>query len=651
LIDAKSDFGSPTATTIGYLIASLEPYRTANDEELRGFLSAYFSNLVIIKVVLAVGQEISNLDVVLASANREFYQLTGYQLNVFDVDSYQINVEAVKLAVNNIFETYVKGGELIDQQKQTDSSEMTNVDLLVQKLVALSSLFGATTKKIVNLANDYLNVVRDILFQTGELDVPKGVQSSIDKIEPLTPVPYKDFNRFFAQRIYDKSESVFQHQKVIVPIVQCISKIPDDSPLVRIRKNFVDRFVSYVAMVSAVAANPEGRFMNAPVYGKVVIQAVKRIEELFAKEMPNWAQQGGQSLLKRMRGEYGSDDDEDESDGLVRTIEQMPEESKVYPSGIAVESPPVEREVKRQRMASMPDMWEVEPANVKTSRFDMYELAGNVSGMVSSGVTIDTLKSNNLSFVVLMEFDGLIKNIYNVLTYYFISIQEHERDDPLAEYKLRELYEMIGNKYLRLPELESMYDGSGDDMETEVSADVTENMYLFNALESQVKAGSVRVYETENVAWLFYLLLNQEGSDGPILFPEYNERIERLKGDLPTLIETLTQIDYEYLGQLMASVDETIDNEMKTISRDSYIDSMPEPGRDRPDQGQLPQLVTVYGGKKLRMKRRRTRAKKVKKGKGRQTRNKKFKKVRKTKKVNRRIMRGKWSRKMNGRRR
>ena len=124
---------------------------------------------------------------------------------------------------------------------------------------------------------------------------------------------------------------------------------------------------------------------------------------------------------------------------------------------------------------------------------------------------------------------------------------------------MQELYEKIGNLYLEVENVDLNTDTNDND-------DQSQNLYLFNALESQVYDCPVTIYGGENMAEMFYLLLNQVGNEGPFLYPGMEGKLDQMERDLPTLIGQLRQLDFASLGRIMESFQDRLVLELGPLS-------------------------------------------------------------------------------------
>ena len=116
--------------------------------------------------------------------------------------------------------------------------------------------------------------------------------------------------------------------------------------------------------------------------------------------------------------------------------------------------------------------------------------------------------------------------------------------DVLETLNLRGLYEKIGNLYLKVEQADLSEETSGEN-------DASQNLYLFNALESQVYDCQTTIYGGEKVATLLYLLLNQVDNKGPFLYPGMQEQLEQMEQDLPTLVKQINELNFSELKRIL----------------------------------------------------------------------------------------------------
>lgn len=603
----------------------------ANDDELRGFLKAYFSNIIIIKLLLSVGEEAKQMVSYVNNVNTEFSSLTGMDIKIVDETTYNINIEGFKAGVKNIFDEYVNS--------KLDTSRVAkgiNIDELVTKLVAIATLYNSLTKKFRDLKEKYDKVVLNYLFNITDIELHKDIQSNINAIKPFEPVSLRAFNRMFDQKIYQLSESVFQHEKVIVPIVECVCKIPNEQnhELYEVRNLFYTNMMIYVGKLNSDVLNPNGTFQDTATYREVLSKAIERLGKLFSEKFHQ--QMGGQAFERKRKVDDNDNSDMEEDDEQIAK----------------------RRIVKPRQMKPVPQIYD-EP--VSNDVFDVYKLIARMK-------SVKDKMGLEKEFDNVVRFDGLVKNIYNALTFYydylwnFKELGENETNvesnllPDRLKYKdeLRELYEKLGKSYLKIEELENVEEGN--DMEID---DVKQNdnvtFYLFDALKSQMDNADVTInipivksqdlvineYEsqkTHNFSKLFYLLLNNTLQDGPNQYPGYETILEKLdQFELKNMLGLFSQLNLELLGGLMSDFMNRMNDEIDGLNNEKSMNvsvnqakvKVPRVGITPPNE--LPQPVAMTAGN---IRRKKTKCKK-RNGKkvNRRTKRKMFRRMNKTKKL------------------
>lgn len=600
----------------------------SNDEELRGFLKAYFSNIIIINLLLSIIEEINQITPYLNNVNTEFSSLTGMDIKIVDDKTYIINIEAFKAGVKNIFDEFVNSK--LDENRVAKGIK---IDDLVSKLVAITSLYNSVTKKFRDLKEKYDQVVLNYLFNITDIELHKDIQSNINAIKPFEPVSLRAFNRMFDEKIYQLSESVFHHEKVIVPIVDCICKIPNDQTheLYEVRNLFYTNMMVYVGKLNSDVLNPNGTFQDTATYRKVLTKAIERLGKLFAEKFHQ--QMGGQAFKRK------ADDGNNDNSNMEEDDEQIAQR----------------RIIKPRQMKPVPQIYD-EP--VSNDVFDVYKLIARMKSVTDK-------MSLEKEFDNVVRFDGLVKNIYNALTFYYDYLWNFKEDNLLPDNLnqkdgLRELYERIGKSYLKIEELDNVEEG--DEMETDdVKQDGNvkikgETFYLFDALKSQIDNADVTInipivkksqdlvineYEsqkTHNFSKLFYLLLNNTLQDGPNQYPGYETILEKLdQFELKNMLGLFSQLNLELLGGLMSDfmnrMNDEIDGLNNSKSMNVKVDQtkvkVPRVGITPPNE--LPQPVEMTAGK---IRRKKTKCKK-RNGKkvNRRTKRKMLRRMNKTKKL------------------
>jgi hypothetical protein len=183
------------------------------------------------------------------------------------------------------------------------------------------------------------------------------------------------------------------------------------------------------------------------------------------------------------------------------------------------------------------------------------------------------------------------------LTAYYIHLDEHEQEDTLSNYGFFQLFSTIGQTYLRI----NQYDLSenADDMEGNVEEE--ENLYLFNALDSQLMSSNVTL-AGNNAVRLLSLYLNQAGFDGPALYPAEENELNLLEMELPNLLQALSQVNLGKAGEMMSEVYDL----MYTDTSEEQVDVKQEQqnmvGDELTNEAMSPRSVIVGGTRKKRAK-------------------------------------------------
>jgi len=575
--------------------STLTKYEVSSDETLQDLLTAYFSELATIRLMVSVGADINNFPTLIESSNQEFVTITGLDLEMFkpivdeggQTQGYSFNYLAFSLGISRIFISFLEG---------KDELSVEDVPLLVEKLSATSALHTNIVKKIKNIQSEYQDILVQIFIENVfGVEAPRGVVGNIKKINPSTPRVLNLSGRNPETKIFNLTELIFQHKKVMTPIVECLTVIPPQTQLYNVVKHFVSQIRQYV---NKMVADENQALEKYRAYQIVVNKAIERLANLFEPIMES-GQSGGAELGEK-RGRF-DEDDEEESDMMEDVFE----------------SPDMQPPVKRVKAVAVPNVFEEEKTYT-----DVYELLGWAMSLTSRGESEIEISLPSVSN--LLDFDDFLKNIFNILTFYLLYNKEQELPDVLAGLNLQELYEKIGNLYLKV--------GSADLSESELdNDDKPQNLYLFNALESQVYDCPVKIYEGENVAELVYLLLNQVGNEGPFLYPGMEGKLEQMERDLPTLVGQLKQLDFKGLGKIMEGFQNRLAVE---LGAQSSVDVQEADQIPMEIEQPVRQAVSVaVGGRKKRKVRKtkdKKRASKIAK-RNKQTKRKLKRKVRQTK--------------------
>ena len=529
-----------------------------NDNELRVFLKAYFTNLVKMDLLNNTYQEIININATINDINNEFKNLykdasiegtlinnndeinTQYLINIIraifekytsDSPDSKLNInekddieeknelwEAARILLN--MKTTQQGGEkVIDELKISDfASDLSTITGFVLK----------TFDRLNNLYKEYekLNKIKD------DNTISKGINDNIDSIKPSEFKELRLSRRDPESQIYSLTEQIIQYEKVINPIWKSISKLNNN--ILDVSSNFSNKLTTYITQLLN-----SSEIQQYIIYKIVVEKANEDLNKLFYQNN----QVGGEDR-KRKR---------DVSDAF--------------------------------------DMFEEMDIEIDNN---------NIDNLIEF---VKTTNNNPNNIYNLINFDTLLKNIFNILTFYYIDNIIHDKSILMDD-----IYRKIG-KYLKINESNlSDYDEGSS---------VNENLYLFNALENQVYYCPI-TYEYNgnkyNFAKIFYYYLNQVDKKGLVLYPELNDVVLNFDKELYKYIEELDKINYELISSIM---DEHIENiNIPIIQQPRKIRKVARPLSS--DQIILPREIAVgVGGNKksIKVKRKRKYTKKQNKQK------------------------------------
>jgi hypothetical protein len=574
--------------------------KVLSDNDLQELLTAYFSELATIRMLISVGTDIRNLTTIIDTANQEFRTITGVQVEIFTTIfnengeqlGYSFNHLAFRLGISRIFADVTKG---------QDSLSVDDVQVLVERLSAAKSLHSNILDKIKQLQSQYQDILVQIFLDNVlGVETPRGVVGNIKKINPSSPQVFNVTGRNPETKIFNLAELIFQHEKVMKPIVDCLTIISPESQLYDVVKHFVEQVTNYVNKM----VEDENKVLEKYyTYQIVMNKAIERLGILF-DSLGLEGQVGGDAGMKRGRNER----DDDEEDGLIAIASEQDDKKEQQEMALSAAlglaekkdeknmptSAELERPVKRARTIAAPNIFEKEIVYE-----NVYELLGWAMALpdrFADATDISWETGSNM-----LNLDDLLKNVFNILTFYFLYNEEHEMPDVLDTLNLRGLYEKIGNLYLKVEEADLSEETSGEN-------DVSQNLYLFNALESQVYDCQTTIYGGEKVATLLYLLLNQVDNKGPFLYPGMQKQLEQMERDLPTLVKQMNELNFSELRRIIGMVFGTkTGREVSQIEfRGDYYDSEGFPlMKVQPTLEQ----VTVVGGKR-RSKVRKTKDKK-----------------------------------------
>lgn len=581
LVKAKSDFTSETGQVVE-LVSSLVGLQANNDEELQSLLEKYFSNLATIKMILSVGADLAQLDEILEQANLEFKVLTeipglSSDLRVFNKvggeQGWELDSNVLNLGISKVFIRYI--------DETSNTLQMDNVDIFLERLSATITLYESTIKKLKGTLDQYESLIVEILFAQ-VLDTPKGVKGNILSISPSKPKSLRT-GRNAENKIYSLSEEVFQQEKVMTPIVNCLVKIPQDSQLITLARHFRTQIGVYVNSL----VSKSNSFSSTPVYQQVLMKALERLEGLL-QLFDNQSQVGGAELGEK-RSRF---DDDNEVDDDFETQ-------------------------KRQKVDAIPDIF-----SESNSMTDIYELIGFIKNISSS--SIEDLKFDQAGMSNILDYDEYLKNVFNILSFYFLYDLEHDKSDVLENLGLRQWFDVLARSYLKIEAV--------DLLEPEEIIDESENIYLFNALESQVMNGKVTINDRQNVSKMMYMYLNEVGNEGPNLYPDMDVELQAFGDQFHILLNEMATIDYEKLSKLMFELQDELVKEQNSLTS-TRINEVSQKGMFVPSES----LVQVYGGRrvkktksnkyKVKKDRKMTRVRRIKLNKTKKMSNKKGKRV------------------------
>ena len=380
--------------------SQLTTFQIDSDKTLQELLTAYFSELATIRMIVSVGADINNFPSVIENSNREFTSITGANINIFEAivgqdgqtQGYSFNNLAFSLGISRVF------AAIIGDQ---DNVSIDVVPELVEKLSATTAVHSNLVNKIKQIQSDYQDILVQIFLENVlGVETPRGVAGNIKKIQPTTPQVLNLSGRNPETKIFNLTELIFQHKKVMTPIVECLTKVPPERKLYGVVKHFVEQITNYV---NKMVADENQVLEKYQAYQIVVNKAIERLSKLFEPLMVG-GQNGGAEVGEK-RGRF--DEDEDEDSDVLEGIGETPE---------------LQPPIKRVKTEAIPNIFEED----KTYQ-DVYELIGWAMGLTIKGekeVEISMPSVSNL-----LDFDDLLKNIFNILTFYFLYNKEHKLPD------------------------------------------------------------------------------------------------------------------------------------------------------------------------------------------------------------------------------
>jgi len=472
-----------------------------NDEELRAFLSAYFANLTKLELVNNMFQRMNELQEFIRRSNEEFSKIASSSQQSFLIEESQLNIALVQSSVNALFDEY--SGifeEVINTEGQlVERSEKSNASEFLSRLSTIVGYVINLINIVSTLKDQYETLTQ---LSTVESTVPKGIDGNIASITPSIVVDLRLTRHDPEQKVFGMAEKVFQHEKVITPIWTVVGKL--DENVFPLADDFKIKMLGYV---SAILANP--KVSNAKMYSLVVKKAIADLNKLFASSV---SQLGGSN-------NYDSDA---ESDNLEESILDVGSEEQFdaqQPSLVAQSSGPV-----------------------KTDVLDLIEWANNGNYFFAEDQVFNAL-----------NFDVLLKNIFNILSFHYLRLKLDGKESSLFAF---DLYQKIGS-YLGIAEFES----KEPELPAVASSSINDNLFLFNAMESQVYASDIQYVFNEqkyNFATLLYYYLNQRNNNGLVLFPEINNVVLAFGDTMNMLFDQLMAIDFsKFLGFIEMIVGQT----------------------------------------------------------------------------------------------
>jgi len=468
---------------------TLSGLQVTNDEELRFFLSTYFANLTKLEIVNNMFQRMNELEQFIERSNQEFVNVASLSEPELLIENNQLNIPLLQKAVNSLFDEY---SGIFEQVTNNDGvvvakSEKANASEFLSKLSAIVGFVINFINIISTLKEEYdtLNGLSSV-----EPSVPKGINGNIASISPSVVVDLRLTRHDPEQKVFGMAEKVFQHEKVITPIWTIVGKL--DVDVFPLTDDFMIKVLGYV---SAVLANP--KVNNAKMYSLVVKKAIADLNKLFESSV---TQLGG-SIESEVENTNEDSDDESEQIFDIGTTEQ----TEIAQPGLIAES----------------------SGPIKTDVFDLIEWSNSGNFFLAEDQVFNAL-----------NFDVLLKNIFNILSFHYLRLKLDGKGSVLPAF---DLYQKISN-YLEIMEFESK--------EPEVpaipSSNITDNLFLFNAMESQVYASDIICNfngEKYNFAKLLYYYLNQQNNPGLVLFPQINSVVIGFGNTMNRVFDELMGVD------------------------------------------------------------------------------------------------------------
>lgn len=467
--------------------------QVTNDEELRSFLSAYFANLTKLEIVNNMFQRMNKLSVFIEQSNQEFKNIASLPDPTLLIEDNQLNVGLLQTAANLLFNEY---SGIFEQAINLEGevvvkTDNSNTSEFLSKLAGLVGFVVNLITTIGTLKDEY-----ETLSQLASVEptVPKGIDGNISSITPSVVVDLRLTRHDPEQKVFGMAEKVFQHEKVITPIWSIVGKLDQD--VFPLADDFIIKMLGYV---SAVLANPT--VSNAKMYSLVVKKAIADLNKLFGSSV---SQLGGALDSDNVESEDGSDFEQ------MFDVDTTDETGVEQPGLIAESSGPI-----------------------KSNVFDLLGWAKEGNFFFAEDQVFNAI-----------NFDLLLKNTFNVLSFHYLRLKLDGKDSVLSAF---DLYQKIGN-YLGIMEFES----KDPFVPAMPSSSINDNMFLFNAMESQVYASDI-TYEYDgrpyNFAKILYFYFNQQNNQGLVLFPEINDVVLDFGNTMNRVFDELMSIDLtRFLG-------------------------------------------------------------------------------------------------------
>jgi len=517
ITDKVSEFSSNLQDLVGgvefvnnvrdELLNTLYNMSVTNDEELRAYLSAYFANLAKLELLNNIFDRMNELEQFIANANQEFVMITNVENPLVLILNNQLNISDVQTAVNNVFDEYSGVFEevLNNEGSTVTRNENTSATDFLSKLSGIVGYVINVINTVGTLKEEY-----DTLNQLSgvEATVPKGIAGNIASIAPSVVVDKRLTRHDPEQRVFGLAEKIFQHEKVITPIWTVVGKL--DENIFTLPDDFKIKMIGYV---SAVMANPN--VMNAKMYRMVVKKAIDDLNKLFA------------SSASQLGGNQGDNMDiDDENQPMSPTIEESQTEEP---------EPQV-------LQAQEPELVAASSGKAQT------DVTGLMNWVLSGNYYLSEDQVYNA-----LNFDVLLKNVFNILSFH--NLHQLLNGKQQNEYVAYDLYKQIGG-YLQIMEFESKEPVV---QMTPPSPEITDNMFLFNALENQVYSSDITYNyggQTYNFATILYYYLNQTSNEGVVLYPELNDVVLGFGSMMDEMFGKLATVDYgkfrQFIGQIFA---------------------------------------------------------------------------------------------------